>query len=154
MVGLVALNLISAGKDVINNVVDACSSSSSSSVSDTKNAKFDNVLKSEVSKSGNPYAGKDATELAASNLDLQKKLADSPEVKAFIGNDKSFKVRADGDGYLIERSDGTKWHVPSDSKTEDLARSLCQCRSAQAQAAGSVATGMNTGWTVNLAEAA
>ena len=152
MVELLALSLISAGKSVVGNVIDACSSTSTTATTATKATSFDSTLKTAVSNAANPYTGMDATTLTSTNTDLEKKLADSPDIKAFLGNDKKFTITSHGGTYSIQRSDGTIWNLPKDSEVANTAKSLCQCRTAQAQQSGSVVTGAKSGWAVDISE--
>jgi hypothetical protein len=135
MEALLAMSLVSAGKDIAGKVVDACSSAYTK-VSNTGNTSFNSVLTSEVDKTNNPYSVMTSAELSASRSELEKKLAGSPELKAFIGDDKSFTIKRQGDDFVVERSDGTIWKIPSDSKVAETAESYCQCRSAQAELDG------------------
>jgi hypothetical protein len=150
MEALIAMGLISAGTGVVNKVVDTCKSTASS-VNSSETASFNNVLTSEVEKTSNKYDGMTADELSTANADLKKQLLASPEIKAMIGNDKSFTIKMQGNNVMIQRADGTLWKVPNDCKAADTARQYCQCRSAQAKLDGSSKTG-SSGWKVTVAE--
>jgi hypothetical protein len=71
-------------------------------------------------------------------------------VKNFIGDDKTFKVRNTGDGYVIERTDGRLWKIPSDSKAAAIARDFCDCSVAQAKLNNNAVSGLRSSWPVTV----
>jgi hypothetical protein len=150
MEALLAMGLVSAGSNLVEKVVDACKTTASS-VSNASNGSFDKVLGSAIGKTGNSYSEMTADQLSASRSQLEKNLLSSPEVKAFIGNDKSFTVKSQGGNFVLERSDGTIWRIPSDSKVNETAKDYCDCRSAQATLDGSNRTGAS-GWSVSAVQ--
>jgi len=150
MEALLAMGLISAGSNVLDKVVDTCKTASSS-ISSASSATFDKLLGSEVSKTKNPYTSMTADELSTARSDLEKKLEDSPEIKAFVGDDKSFTIKPQGSNYIVQRSDGTIWKIPSDSEAAETAKCYCQCRSAQSELDSSSKTG-TAGWKITVAD--
>ena len=144
------MGLLSVGGKLANKVVDACTTSSSSTTAATS---FDSVLGTEVTNANNKFAAMDSTQLASQIEKIGKNLAEDPDVKAFIGNDKSFKVSSQNGGYVITRADGSTWRIPNDSATAKLASDYCQANLTQVRNNGSTATGTRSAWTVLTEEA-
>ena len=151
MEALLAMGLLSAGSNVVNKVVDACSGGPAAASSASSTTSFDNVLKSEVTNSASKYSAMDADSLATEKASLQKKLCANEDVKEFVGNDKSFKISQSGDGCQIERADGKVWHIPADSDAGALAKDYCDCSTAQARQGGNPISGLRSTWTVEAA---
>lgn len=150
MDAMLALNLLSVGGNVVNRVVDACASIVDTATSSSATDSFTSVLKTEISSATSKYALMDATALSDANLSLQKDLCKCEDLKDFIGDDKSFKVRNTGDGYVIERSDGRIWKIPEDSKAASIAKDFCDCSVAQSRKGGQPITGLRSTWTVTV----
>jgi len=150
MEAMLAMNLLSLGSNVVSNVVDKCAAAMSSASSASSTASFDNVLKTEVTAASSKYASMDADTLVRENEALQKSLSENEDVKNFVGDDKSFKVRMSGDGYVIERTDGKIWRIPSDSDAAGIARDFCDCSLAQSRLKGNLVTGLRSDWTVTV----
>ncbi|MFA5257273.1 MAG: hypothetical protein WC360_03920 [Opitutales bacterium] len=128
MEALLAVGLLNAGRDLLGGIVNA--------VSKTATDSFDQILKTESAKAGTSTAALDAGSLKIKISQLGKSLSATPEVRSFIGADKSFSVRPDGGGYVIERADGLEMRLPKDSVAESFARDFNACNVASAQLGG------------------
>jgi aconitase B len=149
---LLAIGAVAAGQSIADKFSTTCSSAVSGIKNGVSNLSFSKVLQSQATSAtdSNPYSGKDINELSSTSSKLGQDLASSDEIKAFIGNDKTYKVRAQGDDYIVERNDGTIWRINSDSAAYTKAHELCQCRTALEQANGATNVDAGKTWTVSL----
>ena len=149
---ILAIGAAAMGQSIADKISSLCSSTATSVKNGVSNLSFSKVLQSQATSAtdSNPYSGKDVNELSSTSSQLGQDLANTDEVKAFIGNDKTYKIRAQGDNYIVERSDGTIWRINSDSTAYTKAHELCQCRTALEQANGATNVDAGKTWTVSL----
>jgi|GEM_PF-4342360 len=142
MEALLAMGLINMGRNLVGNIVDGLSSSSSES--------FGDVLTSEVNKTTSASTGQDSGALQTKITQLGKRLSATPEVRSFIGTDNTFTVIQDGNGFVIQREDGTEMRLPKNSAAETMARDLNACNVAAKQLAGESTLPSECKWLVAI----
>ncbi len=126
MEALLAAGLINLGRDIVGGVFGSGTQSGSA-------AGFSQAL--DQARSSAQISSSDSASLQTRVSDLGRRLAGMPQVMSFTGGE-AFKVLPDGNGFVVERADGTRMRLPKNSPAESCARDLNACNVARQQLEG------------------